>query len=187
MAAKDPEVIDIPDEGDDGNFPEAGPQNPVEVRSYIDKLDNIFLTMDDLLQDDRKDMLHITVAALMRIMVKHWKQMSEANVNLVLKAIHDPSCVYLRQHLTSEGAAVMEPTTDIPIAWEFLHQLPERKRKQEVRELITTAFDHLSKAHAHISSYTANMSFLAKIANPDTFNAVLKVTARPLIQINIPE
>ena len=153
----------------------------------MDKLDNIFSTMDDLLQDDRKDMLHITVAALKRVMVKHWKQMLESNVDLVLKAIHNPSCVYLRQYLTPEGAEVTEPTTNILIAWEFLCQLPERKRKQEVHELITTAFDHLSEAHAHISSYAANMSSLAKIANPETFDAVLKATARLLIQINIPE
>ena len=187
MAAKDPEVIDIPDEGDEGDFPEAGPQNPVEAKSYMDKLDNIFSTMDDLLQDDRKDMLHIMVVALKRVMAKHLKQMLEANIDLVLKAIHDLSCVYLRQHLTPEGAEVMEPTTDILIALEFLRQLPERKRKQEVHELITTAFDHLSETHAHISSYAANMSLLAKIADPETFNAVLKVTSRPLIQINIPE
>ena len=95
----------------------------------MDKLDNIFSMMDDVLQDDRKDTLHVTVAALKKVMVKHWRQMSGANVDLVLKAIHNPSCVYLRQNLTPEGAEVMEPTTDIPIAWEFLHQLPETKRK----------------------------------------------------------
>ena len=33
------------------------------------------------------------------------------------------------------------------------------------------AFDHLSEAHAHMSSYAANMSSLAKIADPDTFQA----------------
>ena len=172
---------------DPGDFPEAGPQNLAEVRSYMDKLDNIFSMMDDVLQDDRKDTLHVTVAALKKVMVKHWRQMSGANVDLVLKAIHNPSCVYLGQNLTPEGAEVMEPTTDIPIAWEFLHQLPETKRKEEVCEFITTTFDHLSEAHTHISSYAANMSSLAKIANPDTFGVVLKATARPLIQINIPK
>ena len=49
------------------------------------------------------------------------------------------------------------------------------------------AFNHLSEAHACMSSYAANMSSLAKIADPDTFQAVLKATAHPLIQVNIPE
>ena len=93
----------------------------------------------------------------------------------------------LCQYLTPEGADVTEPTTDIPIAWEFLHQMPEWKCKQEVRKLIMAAFDNLSEAHAHMSSYAVNMSSLAKIADPDMFDAVLKVMARPLIQINILE
>ena len=87
----------------------------------------------------------------------------------------------------TRGADVTEPTAEIPIAWEFLHQLPEQKHKQEVRELIMASFDNLSEAHAHMSSYAMNMSSLAKIANPETFDAVLKATARPLIQINILE
>ena len=56
-----------------------------------------------------------------------------------------------------------------------------------MRELITAAFDNLSEAHAHMTSYAMHMSSLAKIANLDTFDAILKVTVRPLIQINIPE
>ena len=73
------------------------------------------------------------------------------------------------------------------MAWEFLRQLPEKKRKTEFRELNTTAFDHLSEAHRHMSSYATNMSSLIKIADPDTFQAMLKAMACPLIQVNIPE
>ena len=179
------DVIIIEDDPDD--FPEAGPQNQAEAHEYMDKLDMIFSHMDDLLTNDRKDMLQVMVAALKKTMAKHWCQMVEANVDLVLRAVHDPACMYLHQHLIPEGANVMEQMTDISIAWEFLHQLPEQKHKQEMRELIMAAFDNLSEAHAHMSSYAMNMSSLAKIADPGTFDAVLKATARPLIQINIPE
>ena len=82
---------------------------------------------------------------------------------------------------------ISELTAEIPVGLEFICQLPEKKRKAEVKELITTAFDHLSEAHAHMSSFVANMSSLAKIADPDMFEAVLKATARPLIQVNIPD
>ena len=38
-------------------------------------------------------------------------------------------------------------------------------------------FDHLSETHAHMSSFVANMSLLAKIANPENFDMVMKVAA----------
>ena len=50
-----------------------------------------------------------------------------------------------------------------------------------------TCFDHLSEVHAHMSSFAANMSLLAMIANPETFDMVMKAAARPMIQINVLE
>ena len=120
-------------------------------------------------------------------MVKHWQQMAEADVDVVLKSIHDPSCVYLHQHLTTEGVNVVEPVTDIPEGLTFLRQLPEKAWKTEVQELIVTCFDHLSEAHAHMSLFVANISSLAKITNPETFDMVMKAAAWLMIQINIPE
>ena len=57
----------------------------------------------------------------------------------------------------------------------------------EVWELIMSCFNHLSEAHAHMSSFAANISSLAKITDPETFNMVMKAAARPLIQVNIPK
>ena len=120
-------------------------------------------------------------------MVKHWQQMAKANMDVVLKSIHDPSCVYLHQHLTTEGVNVMEPVTDIPERWTFLRQLPKKVWKMEVWELIVTCFNHLSEVHTHMSWFVANMSSLAKIADPKTFDMVMKAVAQPMIQINVPE
>ena len=108
-------------------------------------------------------------------------------MDVVLKSIHDPSCIYLHQHLTTKGVNVTEPVTDIPEGWTFLRQLPKKVWKMEVQELIMTCFDHLSEAHAHMSLFVANMSSLAKITDPETFDMVMKVAAQPMIQINIPE
>ena len=36
-------------------------------------------------------------------------------------------------------------------------------------------FDHLSEAHAHMSSFVANMSSLAKICDPEMYDMVLEV------------
>ena len=50
-----------------------------------------------------------------------------------------------------------------------------------------SCFDHLLEVHAHMSSFMANISSLAKIADPETFNMVMKAAARPMIQVNVPE
>ena len=57
----------------------------------------------------------------------------------------------------------------------------------EVWELIVMCFDHLSEAHAHMSSFVANISSLAKITDPKTFDMVMKAVARLMIQVNVPE
>ena len=174
MALKQPEIIKVPDNDD---FPDSGPQNPVEAQSYRDKLNAIMNTFSDLLADDHKDALRSTVTSHVKLMVKHWQQMVEANVDAVLKSIHDPSCIYLHQHLTTEGVNETEPVTEVPEGWTFLRQLPEKVWKTEVWELIVMCFDHLSKVHAHMSLFPANMSSLAKITNPKTFDMVMKAAA----------
>ena len=113
--------------------------------------------------------------------------MLEADIEVVIKSIHDPSCMYLHQHLTTKGVDMTEPLIDIPEGWTFLRQLPEKKRKADVQEMIISCFDHLSEVHAHMSTFAANMSSLTKICDPETYDMVLKATARPMIQVNIPE
>ena len=180
----DPEVVEIPDINPD-DFPDSGPQNLVKAQTYHDKIDELMTTFSDLLADDRKDVLRSTISSLKKFMVKHWCQMSEADIEVVMKSVHNPSCKYLHQHLTTEGVNVTKPLIEIPEGWTFLRQLPEKKRKAE--EMIILCFDHLSEAHAHMSTFAANMSLLAKICDPETYNMVLKATARPMIQVNIPE
>ena len=142
MASKQPAIIEVPDDDD---FPNSGSQNPVEAQSYRDKLNAIMNTFSNLLVDDRKDTLRSTIMSLKKLMVKHWQQMAEANVDVVLKSIHDPSCVYLCQHLTTEGVDMAELATDIPEGWTFLRQLPKKVQKTEVWELIMMCFVHSQK------------------------------------------
>ena len=117
MASKQPEIIEVPDDDD---FPDSGPQNPVEAQSYRDQLNAIMETFTDLLANNHKDAMRSTVMSLKKLMVKHWWQMVEADVKVVLRSIHDPSCVYLCQHLTTEGVNVTEPVTEVPEGWTFL-------------------------------------------------------------------
>ena len=188
MASRDApiEVIEVPDVDPD-DFPDSGHQNPAEAQMYHDKMDEIMMTFSDLLVDDRKDALRSTLTSLKKLMVKHWCQMSEADIEVIMKTIHDPSCMYLHQHLTTEGVDVTKPATEIPEGWTFLRQLPEKMRKAKVQEMIVSCSDHLLEVHAHMSSFAANMSSLVKICDPETYDMVLKVAARPMIQVNIPE
>ena len=119
------EVIEVPDKDPD-DFPDSGPQNPVEAQMYRDKINKIMETFSDLLANDHKAALRSTVTSLKKLMVKHWQQMSQADIEVVMKLIHNPSCVYLCQHLTTEGVDVTEPATEIPEGWTFIRQLPEK-------------------------------------------------------------
>ena len=188
MAPKDTpiEVIEVPD-ADPDDFPDSGPQSLAEAQTYRDKIAEIMVMFSDLLADDQKDALQSTITSLNKLMVKYWHQMSEADIEVIMKSIHDPSCVYLCQHLTTEGVDITEPMTEIPEGWMFLRQLPEKIRKAEVWEMIVMCFNHLSEAHGHMSLFVANMLSLAKICDPETYDMVLKVTARLMIQVNIPE
>ena len=80
MASKQPAIIEVPDDND---FPDSGPQNPVEAQSYRDKLYAIMNMFSDLLVDDRKGTLRSTVTSLKKLMVKHWQQMAKADVDVV--------------------------------------------------------------------------------------------------------
>ena len=119
------EIIEVPDDDPD-DFPNSGPQNLAEAQSYRDKIDDIMEMFSDLLDDDCKDTLRSTITSLKKLMVKHWQQMAEADIKVVMRSIHNPSCVYLHQHLTTEGIDVMEPATEIPEGWTFIRQLPEK-------------------------------------------------------------
>ena len=170
--AHKPNIIEVVDD-DLEDFPNSGPQNPAEAQTNQDRIDHIMDTFSEMLENDWKDAFGQTVTSLKCLMAKHWRAMAEADIETIMKSVHDPGCMFLQQHLTPEGVYVTEPRAEIPVAWEFLRQLPEKKGKTEVRELITMAFDNLSEAHGHISSYAANMSSLTKIMDPDTFQAVL--------------
>ena len=80
MASKQPAVIEVPDD----DFPDLGPQNPVEAQSYRDQLNAIMSTFSNLLADDWKDTLRSTITSLKKLMVKHWWQMAEADMDVVL-------------------------------------------------------------------------------------------------------
>ena len=129
MAAKDvPPVIDLLDEEEEEEWPDAGAQNPEEAEQYINKINHIFDHLSELIHEDKKNALGTTIRNFKKLIVKQWEVMGDADVNVVLHTIKDPTTVYLRQHLTRGGVNVFNPPEEIPSSPEFIHQLPERTR-----------------------------------------------------------
>ena len=129
MAAKDvPPVVDLLDEEEEEEWPEAGAQNPEEAEQYIDKINHIFDHLSELIHKDKKDALGMTIRNFIKLVVKQWETMGDADVDVVLHTIKDPAAVYLRQHLTREGVDVFNPPDEIPSGPEIIRQLPKRTR-----------------------------------------------------------
>ena len=127
-------------------------KNPEEAQQYVDRINNIFDHLSELIHEDKKDTLGMTIWNFKKWIVKQWVTMGDVDVDVVLRTIRDLATVYLRQHLTRGGVNVFDPPEDIPSGPEFIRQLPERTRRAEEMAFITSIFDHASQAHEHLSS-----------------------------------
>ena len=129
MATKDaPPVIDLLNEEEEEEWLDTGAQNPEEVEQYIDKINHIFNHLSELIHEDKKNVLGTTIRNFKKLIVKQWEMMGDADIDIVLCTIKDPTAVYLCQHLTRGGVEVFDPPEEIPSGPEFIHQLPERTR-----------------------------------------------------------
>ena len=106
---------------------------------------------------------------------------------VMIRSIYNPACVYLCQHVTKGGVDVVIPEEEPPSGWDFICKLPERWRKQEELELIIGIFDHACETHSHLTMVAANMSSLAKVADREMLQIVMKLAVHLLVQMNIPE
>ena len=172
--------------GDNDDWPDQGPVNEEEAQAFVDKIDNIFNTFSDRVRANDKDTLPKLVHEYKNMVKKHWHPMAEADKQVVVALVYDRNCIYLRQHLDPSGVTTYELEFEWKEGWEFLRDMPEKKRSHEVKMMIIDAMDHASAAWSHSSQLAANLSSLGKIANPETFHLILKACTPPLIQVNIP-
>ena len=82
----------------------------------------------------------------------------DANPDVIIWAVGDPACVYLRQHLSPEGLQMLDPMEEVPEGQQFIRQLLEKQRCNEEKMLIISALDHTSEVFAHLSSCCADLS-----------------------------
>ena len=122
-----------------------------------------------------------------KIVAKQWQSMGDADVDVVLRTIKDPTALYLRQHLMAGGIKVVDPPEELPSGQEFMRQLPERARRAKEMAFITDIFSHAAQAHEHLSEVCANISALTKVTDKATLLSVINGAVRPLVQVNVPE
>ena len=114
---------------------------------------------------------------------KIWDQMGRADTKTVLTSVAEPCCNTLRETLT-EKVTWVDPEEDLPTGQEILQKLPPQT--SAVRDHCISLFNDLAAATSYLSSAYMNLSALAKTCDEETFRTILKMSARPLVQINIP-
>ena len=78
MAEKADPVIDLVEEEEEEEWPEAGAQNVEEAEHYTDKINNIFDHLSVLIHEDVKTALSQTVQNFKKVMTKQWESMGVA-------------------------------------------------------------------------------------------------------------
>ena len=109
MAAKDVPVVDLVEEEEEEEWPEAGVQNIEEAERYTDKINNVFDHLSVLIHQDTKTTLSQTIQNFKKIVTRQWESMGDAEVDVILRLIKDPMALYLRQHLMAGGIEVVDP------------------------------------------------------------------------------
>ena len=166
---------------DDDDWPDQGAVNEEEAQAFVDKIDNIFDTFSDRVRADDKDALPKLIHEYKNMVKKHWHPIAEADKQVVVASVYNRNCI----HLDPSGVTTYEPEFEWKEGWEFLRDMPEKKRSHEVKMMIIDAMDHASATWSHSSQLVAIPSSLGKIADPETFCLILKACTPPLIQVNI--
>ena len=140
-----------------------------------------------MLTDNYRDAIHATITVFKKLTAKHWVVMKDADIEVVVRSIHDVSGVYLCQTLMEGGIDVVEAVQEVPPLREFLRSLPKKCRCEEEKQLTISALHHASEAHTHVSTMCTHISSLTKVSDKEMVNLVLHAVGRPLMQLNIPK
>ena len=117
---------------DDDDWPDQGPVNEEEAEAFVNKIENIFDTLDRVRADD-KDALPKFVHEYKNMVKKHWHPMAEADEQVVVASVYDRNCIYLQQHLDPSGVTTYEPEFEWKEGWEFLRDMWRRKDPMKSR------------------------------------------------------
>ena len=86
-------------------------------------------TMADMLHDNNKDALPKCIRNFRKLLVKHWHNMEGADLEVVMRSIHNPACIYLCQHVTKCGVDVVILEEEPPSGWDFNQETPREEKE----------------------------------------------------------
>ena len=124
--AEAPEVVTIQDEEDEQEM--RGPHNPVTADEYTQCLDDIMLQFKELVLEDQKDALLVTINTLKWNMMAIFEQMRPADVDIVLQTIKDMRCLSFQQMMESDTVLETDPDDDVPTGHEVVGKLSQTKK-----------------------------------------------------------
>ena len=124
MASQEPpEVITILDnveEEEEDDWPESGPVNLQEAKAYMDCINDVFDAMAEMLHNNNKDTLPKCIRTLKKLIAKDWHSMTDADPEVVIRSIHNLTCIYLWQHITKGGIDIVFPDEEPPSGQDFV-------------------------------------------------------------------
>ena len=143
MAAKDVPVVELLEEEEE-EWPEAGAQNIEEAEQYVDHINNIFNHLSTLIHEDTKDALGQTIRNFKKIVTRQWETMGDADVDVILHTIKDPTAVYLWQHLTRGRVEVVDPLKKYRPAQNSSDSYPRGPdgQKRQLSSVISLSMQH---------------------------------------------
>ena len=120
-----PPVIDLLEEEEE-EWPDTGAQNPEEAQKYVDRINGIFDHLSELIHEDKKDALEMTIQNFKKWIMKQWVMMGDVD-RLSCSPHHKGPCHSLSLPTPHQGRSrCFDPPEDIPSGHEFICQLPEK-------------------------------------------------------------
>ena len=96
MATPNKPVVIPGEEEQEEDWPEVRPQYPEEVLKYVNKVNEIFDGLTEMLHDDRKDAIRKTVQNFRKLMGKYWMSISDTDPEVIIRVMGNLAGVYLR-------------------------------------------------------------------------------------------
>ena len=168
-----------------------GTTNPEEAKIHVQALDDALEKLANSIQEGATE-------NIMRKMVIHFRHilkmlasiMEEANIDIVLAAIKDTSCMALMPHTEDWDERLEEimPEEDLPSGSEIMAQVRNLDDiTPQQGELFAELIKELEVAHDSLSKASSILGRLSRSLSGKKLLTVLKASICPLIQINMLE
>ena len=165
-----------------------GTINPEEAKIHIQTLDDALEELTKSIQEGAtENIMRKTVICFRHALKTLAPVMEEANVDIVLAAIKDASCMALMPCTEDQDERLEEimPEEDLPSGSDITAQVRDLNDiTPEQGELLAELFKELEVAHDSLAKASSILGRLSRSLSGKHLLTVLKASMHPLIQIN---